>query len=151
LQLGVKYGDPNIEGGLKAITEFYKKACRSNCHLSAYDGSGLSRFTAVSAAQVVDLLLYDFQDLTQRKLLLNQLPAAGKEGSLKWFGDRTNLEGNMRGKSGSMEGVRAYAGEMTAFSGRQLAFAVLVNNFDGSGIELKEKIEHMLLKLYGDY
>lgn len=151
LQLGVKYGDPTIEGGLKAVSDFYKKACQSNCHLSAYDGSGLSRFTAVSSAQVVDLLLYDFQQLTQRNLLLNQLPLAGKEGSLKWFGDRTNLEGNMRGKSGSMEGVRAYAGQMTAFSGRQLGFAVLVNNFDGSGIEIKEKIEHMLLKVYGDY
>lgn len=151
LQLGVKYGDPTIEGGLKAVAEFYKKACSSNCHLSAYDGSGLSRFTAVSAAQVVDLLLYDNQDLTQRKLLLDQLPNAGKEGSLKWFGDRTNLEGNMRAKSGSMEGVRAYAGQMSTFTGRQLGFAVLVNNFDGSGIELKEKIEHMLLQIYGDY
>ncbi len=150
-QIGAKNGDPSLQGGLDALTNFYAPIFANSYPFYAYDGSGLSRFTAVSARQVIQLLCYDAQDDVLQKNLLDKLPMAGVQGSMKWFGNRTNLQGNLRGKSGSMEKVKAYAGVITALSGRQLAFAVLVNNFDGSPNHIKELIERMLLETYGDY
>ena len=150
-QIGAKNGDPTLQGGLDALTKFYEPICADSYPFYAYDGSGLSRFTAVSARQVLQLLSYDAKEDVLLKNLLEKLPMAGVQGSMKWFGNRTNLQGNLRGKSGSMENVKAYAGVITALSGRQLAFAVLVNNFDGSPNHIKDLIEKMLLKAYGDY
>ena len=151
LQLGVKNGDPTLEGGIAAIEKYFASICATECTFFAYDGSGLSRFTSVSAHQISTLLSSMHLDPIQKKILLNTLPFAGKEGSMKWFGSRTNLEGNVQGKSGSMEKVKAYAGQMTAFTGRKISFVVLVNNFDGSGSIVKSKIEKYLLSVYGDY
>ncbi|MFN2428678.1 MAG: D-alanyl-D-alanine carboxypeptidase, partial [Cryomorphaceae bacterium] len=67
------------------------------------------------------------------------------------FGRRTNLEGNLRAKTGSMERVRAYAGTLTAFTGRELGFAILVNNYEQDDYLVKESIQDFLLKVYGDY
>ncbi len=150
-QISVKNSDATLMGGLESLSEFYKPICQSDYPFYAYDGSGLSRFTAVSASQVNQLIHYCAKDDMLRKNLLENLPLAGVEGSMKWFGKRTNLSGNLRGKSGSMDKVRAYAGYFSAYSGRQISFAVIVNNFDGSGTELREKIEAMLLEVYGDY
>jgi len=150
-QLGVLSGDGTLTGGLESLNDFYKPICQSDYPFYAYDGSGLSRFTAVSSSQIIDLIHYCAGNDVLRKNLLENLPKAGEEGSMKWFGKRTNLAGNLKGKSGSMDKVKAYAGYFSALSGRQLSFAVLVNNFDGSGVELREKIEAMLLDVYGDY
>lgn len=150
-QIGAKNGDPTLQGGLDALNEFYEPVCADSYPFYAYDGSGLSRFTAVSSGQIIQLLSYDAQDDILQKNLLEKLPMAGIQGSMKWFGNRTNLQANLRGKSGSMEKVKAYAGVFTGLTGRQLAFAVLVNNFDGSPNHIKDLIEKMLLKAYGDY
>lgn len=151
MQIGVKNGNPTLEAGIEAIETYFASICGTECKIFGYDGSGLSRFTSVSAHQVAVLLVAMNQDPTQKKLLLNSLPYAGKEGSMKWFGKHSNLEGNVQGKSGSMEKVKAYAGQMTAFTGRKLSFVVLVNNFEGSGRDVKSKIEKYLLSVYGDY
>lgn len=150
-QLGARNGDPSNAGGIRALEAFYKPVCMDKYPFYAYDGSGLSRFGAVSARQVVEVLVFDASHPTLRSTILQTLPQAGKEGSMRWFGRRTNLEGNLRAKSGSMEGVKAYAGVLTAFSGRQLAFAVLVNNYDGTPHQLTQRIEELLLRIYGDY
>ena len=151
MQLGAKNGTPTIEGGIAAIEDYFGKHCAGECTFFAYDGRGLSRFTSVSAHQISTLLFEINRNEIQKKYLLNDLPEAGEEGSMKWFGSRTNLAGNVRAKSGSMEKVKAYAGVMSAFSGRTLSFVVLVNNFEGSGTAIKKQIEKYLLSVYGDY
>jgi len=64
---------------------------------------------------------------------------------------RTNLSGNAKLKSGSMKNVKAYAGVLQTYSGRELAFAILVNNFEVSGTEVRKKIEDWLIRSYGHY
>lgn len=151
LQIGAHSGDPTIEGGLKALDEYYGPICQTEYPFFAYDGSGLSRFTAISARQVVQILRMARQKPALNEAMLTRLPLAGREGSMKWFAVRTNLAGNLRAKSGSMDKVRAYAGYFTAFSGREIAFAVLVNNFEGSGTDVRKNIEDYLIKAYGKY
>jgi D-alanyl-D-alanine carboxypeptidase/D-alanyl-D-alanine-endopeptidase (penicillin-binding protein 4) len=151
VQLGAKQGDPSIKGGLSALTEYLEKIWGEDATFFAYDGSGLSRFTAVSAEQLVKLLVSMRNSDVQNQYLLEVLPEAGKEGSVKWFGLRTNLSGNTKLKSGSMKNVKAYAGVLQTYSGRELAFAIMVNNFEISGTEVREKIEDWLIRAYGQY
>ncbi len=151
LQIGEHSGDPTIEGGLHVLDEYYAPICQTQYPFFAYDGSGLSRFTAVSARQVVQVLRMARQKPALNEAVLAHLPLAGREGSMKWFAMRTNLAGNLRAKSGSMDKVRAYAGYFTAFSSREIAFAVLVNNFEGSGTDIRKNIENYLIKAYGAY
>ncbi|MCA1761733.1 MAG: D-alanyl-D-alanine carboxypeptidase/D-alanyl-D-alanine-endopeptidase [Flavobacteriales bacterium] len=151
MQLGARNGEASIDSGLDAIHAHTRNICESSYAYFAYDGSGLSRFTAVSSAQVTQLLHFMANDENQRKYLLNELPVAGKNGTMRSFGRRTNLEGNLRAKTGSMERVRAYAGTLTAFTGRELGFAILVNNYEQDDYLVKESIQDFLLKVYGDY
>lgn len=150
-QIGIKAGEGSLMSGIESLQKFYEPILGAEYPFFAYDGSGLSRFTAVSTAQISALLHYCNQDELLRKNLLENLPVAGMDGTMKWFGRRTNLSNNLRGKSGSMDTVRAYAGYFNAHTGRRISFAVVVNNFDGSASEMRQKIEAMLLKIYGDY
>ncbi|MCZ4409260.1 D-alanyl-D-alanine carboxypeptidase/D-alanyl-D-alanine-endopeptidase [Cryomorphaceae bacterium 1068] len=151
VQLGAKQGNPSIEGGIAALEEYLKKIWGKDATFFAYDGSGLSRFTAVSALQLTQLLVSMRTSQVQKQYLLDVLPEAGKEGSVKWFGQRTNLSGNTKLKSGSMKNVKAYAGIFQTYSGRELAFAIMVNNFEISGTEVRKKIEDWLIRAYGHY
>ena len=150
-QIGAKSGEGSLMSGIESLQKFYEPILSAKYPFFAYDGSGLSRFTAVSTAQISDLLHYCNQDELLRSDLLENLPVAGLDGTMKWFGRRTNLSSNLHGKSGSMDKVRAYAGYFNTYSGRKISFAVVVNNFDGSASEMRQKIETMLLKIYGDY
>lgn len=151
LQMGAHDGLPTIPGGLEALDRYYSTVCQSEYPFFAYDGSGLSRFTAISARQVVRILRMIRQSPSLSESVLAHLPLAGREGSMKWFAMRTNLAGNLRAKSGSMDKVRAYAGYFTAFSGREIAFAILVNNFESSGTAVRKDIEDYLIRAYGKY
>lgn len=150
-QIGAKAGEGSLMSGIESIQKFYEPILNSDYPFFAYDGSGLSRFTAVSTSQISDLLNYCNKNELLRSELLGNLAVAGVDGTMKWFGRRTNLSSNLRGKSGSMDKVRAYAGYFNAHTGRKISFAVVINNFDGSASEMRQKIETMLLKVYGDY
>ncbi len=150
-QLGVKAGDPTLQGGLDELNRFYNGICQSAYPFFGYDGSGLSRFTAVSSAQITSVLSYFKKDEMVNKYLLQQLPLAGKEGSMKTFGRGTDLAGNLRAKSGSMERVKAYAGTFQARSGRVVSFAFLVNNFDGNPNGIRTEIEAFLSAIQLEY
>jgi D-alanyl-D-alanine carboxypeptidase/D-alanyl-D-alanine-endopeptidase (penicillin-binding protein 4) len=151
LQIGTTEGSGTLEGSLEVVKEKFETKCGLDYSFFAYDGSGLSRFTAISAEQLSCLLHEMWLDDSKREKILDELPSAGKEGTMKWFGRNTVLEGNLKAKSGSMEGVKAYAGSFKAMSGRQLSFAILINNFQGSPTRMTKLIEDYLIRVYGDY
>lgn len=148
LQLGAaKGGDGSVVEALDVLRAHLLPHCGTDYPFYAYDGSGLSRYTAVSAAQVNGLLRYCHSNEHTRGLMAS-LPIAGQEGTVRYFLKDSPLQGLVRAKSGSMEGVRAYAGYFSAHSGRQLAFTILVNNYDLSWTALSDSIEEMLVKTY---
>jgi D-alanyl-D-alanine carboxypeptidase/D-alanyl-D-alanine-endopeptidase (penicillin-binding protein 4) len=151
MQLGARAGNPTLEGALDVLRKHYQGLDDQAPPFFVYDGSGLSRFNALSAGVVAKLLVKARKDATLRESLLDVLPLAGKEGTVKYFAKHTNLDGNLRLKSGSMDKVRAYAGTFLAFTGRELGFAVLINNYDASTVEVRQAIEAWLLEVYGAY
>ncbi len=150
-QLGAQNGVPTLEGGLAVLDQYYADICQKDYSFFIYDGSGLSRFNAVSADQMAKIILHAAHSEKLKSTVLDKLPLAGKEGSMRYFAKNTNLDGNLRGKSGSMEKVRAYAGNFASFSSREIGFVVLVNNFDGDATAMRKLIEKWLVEIYGDY
>ena len=53
----------------------------------------------------------------------------GQTGTVRNLARGTAAAGNIRAKSGSIEGVRAYAGYFKAQGGELMSFCVLVNKF----------------------
>lgn len=150
-QLGVRSGDPTLEGGLAALTNYYSGFTGLERPFFAYDGSGLSRFNAVSSHMVTRVLVRAAQRDVLNNHLINALPLAGKEGTVRYFAKNTNLDGNLRLKSGSMDKVKAYAGVFRSYTGRQLAFSFAANNFAGSPTEVRRSVERWLVAAYGNY
>ncbi len=108
------------------------------------DGSGLSRSNAISAADMVELLIYIKRDGKYFDEFLYSLPEAGKEGTLKNYFKDNIFEARLMAKSGSMTRVRSYAGYLQTISGKELVFCIIVNNFTGSSRNIVAHIEDIL-------
>ena len=78
------------------------------------------------------------------------LPVAGKSGTLSHLCKGTTAQGNIKAKSGTMTRVKSYAGYATSKSGKNLAFAFVVNNHTCTTRELEKKLEKLMVAL-ADY
>jgi serine-type D-Ala-D-Ala carboxypeptidase/endopeptidase (penicillin-binding protein 4) len=95
------------------------------------DGSGLSRQTKVPADSMVKMLRQAAsKQHPELRAVITGLPVAGVEGSLKrQYYDDQSLAGRgiVRGKTGTLNKVRARAGVMRTTDGSLLAYAFLIN------------------------
>lgn len=92
------------------------------------NGSGLSRASKISAAQMGTFLLA-MQDERVRPFFEHSLSIVGVDGTLRRRLRGTPLAGNAIGKSGTLNNVKSVVGYLTAKSGRKYAYAML---FEGS-------------------
>lgn len=111
------------------------------------DGSGLSRSNAVSAAFITSMLHYMKSGSRHTEYFFNSLPEAGISGTLQYYFRDPVFRNRLRAKSGTSTRIRNYAGVLTTREGTELAFAVLVNNFDCSSSEVTERVESLLKKI----
>jgi D-alanyl-D-alanine carboxypeptidase/D-alanyl-D-alanine-endopeptidase (penicillin-binding protein 4) len=89
------------------------------------DGSGLSLYNYLSAEAMVMLLRHAEREPTVFERLLQSLPIAGIDGTLKKRMAGTPAQGNVRAKTGTVTGVSALAGYCTAPNGHRLAFSII--------------------------
>ena len=90
------------------------------------DGSGLSHDNRVTAEQVVAVLV-SMAHHRHAAVFADSLAVPGEPGSmLRRYTDPV-LVGRLRGKTGTIDGVRALAGYVTRPDGTRLAFALLCN------------------------
>jgi D-alanyl-D-alanine carboxypeptidase/D-alanyl-D-alanine-endopeptidase (penicillin-binding protein 4) len=89
------------------------------------DGSGLSSGSRVSAATFVDVIdrMAASQVWTE---YWGSLPVAGRRGELGRMYN-TPAAGNLRAKTGTIEGVSALTGMVLSRTGERLAFSLVVN------------------------
>ncbi len=108
--------------------------------LSLKDGSGLSRKNAVSSSHFCQLLkaIYDSDIYSDFK---GSLSVAGKKGTMKYVCSRQKGENRIFAKSGTLSNVKAYSGYVQSQSGKNLAFAVIANNFNCSKSQIVKKME----------
>jgi serine-type D-Ala-D-Ala carboxypeptidase/endopeptidase (penicillin-binding protein 4) len=96
------------------------------------DGSGLSRQTKVPADSMVKMLrAAASKQHPELRAVITGLSVAGVEGSLKrqYYDDKSMAgRGVVRGKTGTLNKVRARAGIVRANDGSLLGYAFLINN-----------------------
>ena len=110
------------------------------------DGSGLSRHDFI-APQALAALLKRAYDPAVASPLMSALPIAGVDGSLAARLKGTRAANNLRAKTGTMSNVRSLAGYLKTRDGEQLAVVIIVNNYEGSGVEATRAIDRMVVRL----
>jgi D-alanyl-D-alanine carboxypeptidase/D-alanyl-D-alanine-endopeptidase (penicillin-binding protein 4) len=75
------------------------------------------------------------------------LPIAGVDGSLATHMKGTAAEGNVRAKTGTMSNIRSLAGYVTARDGEHLAFVIVINNFEGTGMAANQALDSIAVRL----
>ena len=111
------------QAGIAAITAKLKELGVPLADGALKDGSGLDRGNRVTCANLVATLT--LADRPELATLYDGLPVAGRNGTLVGDFVGTPLEGNFRGKTGSLDGVTGLTGVLDL--GRRLRFAFLDN------------------------
>jgi D-alanyl-D-alanine carboxypeptidase/D-alanyl-D-alanine-endopeptidase (penicillin-binding protein 4) len=110
------------------------------------DGSGLSKVNRMSAAQFVKLLGQTTQ-APYASTYFKSLPIAGQTGTVKNLCKGQAGEGKVHAKSGSIHGIKSYAGFVDSASGHRIAFAIVANDYPVSGAAMSKKMEPFLNSL----
>ena len=134
-----KTGKGNLTTGLRVIHEFWKDKINLDGFL-IHDGCGLSRSNLISANHFCSLLRY-MSGSSHFEAFKGTLPIAGKTGTAKSLCKGEVGEGRVFAKSGSMQGVKSYAGYIDSSTGKKIAFAITVNDFSCSGNQLTVRME----------
>ncbi|MDR1860424.1 MAG: D-alanyl-D-alanine carboxypeptidase/D-alanyl-D-alanine-endopeptidase [Bacteroidales bacterium] len=137
----VKSGFASATDGIRLLKQFWSSKGVST-NFSMYDGSGLARANAVTTAQTTAMLFYMMNKSSYSEQYFQTLPPA-PEGTLSYF--RKFPDGSLRAKSGSMSGIRSFAGLLRTKSGKELLFHIILNNFRCSQADAISAIEELLL------
>ncbi len=113
--------------GIEIVQDFWKQHGIDNYSLNMLDGSGLSPQNKVTPKALVQVLQYAHQQ--------------------PWFDafyKAIPLYNNMKMKSGTIGGVKAFTGYHTAANGKEYAFSIIVNNYDDSKGTITPKLFKLL-------
>lgn len=140
-----KYGIGDTETGTNAVVNFWKQKGMNTDGLFMFDGCGLSRFNAVTAKQLTDVLIY-MKSSSDFNSFYNSLSNAGCTGTLKKLCVGSNAEEQIYAKSGTMSRVKSYAGYANAMNGDTIVFSIIANNFICPASEMTKKFEKIMIK-----
>lgn len=113
-------GSGSTAAGLEVVFERLK-AWNTGGSVVLRDGSGLSAADRISCADI-QFLLDKFKDV-----LPGLLPVAGETGTLREAFTDSQLRGVLRGKTGTLSGVKALAGYVPLEGDDPVRFALLLN------------------------
>jgi D-alanyl-D-alanine carboxypeptidase/D-alanyl-D-alanine-endopeptidase (penicillin-binding protein 4) len=142
---------------MKLRTIDYQKTIESvfiNCSFNQAlikDASGLSPTNALSPKNFVLLLKTMYSDPQLFPFYKESLSVSGKDGTLKTFGSTQKFTGNFFGKSGSMTGIKSYAGYLKTTRGKNIIVVIMTNHFSSESSAIKEKSEELINHIYLNY
>jgi D-alanyl-D-alanine carboxypeptidase/D-alanyl-D-alanine-endopeptidase (penicillin-binding protein 4) len=119
----------STQNGVETVQDFWKARGVDPNAMDMADGCGLSPQNHITTLTVATIM-----------------QSAQKE---PWFADfyeSLPLYNDMHMKSGSIHNVQAYTGYQT-HAGRQLCFSIMVNNYNGTGKNIREKMFKVLDEL----
>ena len=134
----------SVDRALQQLRQYVKRITGQEAIL--YDGSGLSPLNALSPHQIATVIRH-IETSAQAQAFDKTLSIAGVSGTLKRLGVGTAIVNNVRGKSGSMSGVLAYAGIVNATNGKQYVFCIITNHSPLPPTELRQRIARWLTEL----
>lgn len=132
--------------GAAVVDSLWKSHGLDTSSLFQFDGSGLARANKNSARFFVQMLNYIENNMPQAIKLSTLMPTASKRiGKLL---PETSLSTDIVLKSGSMTGVQCFVGYYPAHN-PQYTFALLVNNWNGTRADLRDRMDKMLIGIFG--
>ncbi|WP_152526275.1 D-alanyl-D-alanine carboxypeptidase/D-alanyl-D-alanine-endopeptidase [Thalassobacillus devorans] len=140
----VVHGEGSWEKGLEVVEDVLTDIGVDASTLRLRDGSGMSHVNMVPAHEISELL-YQVRDKEWFPAYLASLPVAGNSerfvgGTLRYRMNDTPAEDNVKAKTGSLTGVTSLSGYVTSKDGKELIFAVVLNNYLGSVQNLEDEI-----------
>ena len=127
----------SMEQGCGVVESFIQENVGCNDGYSLYDGSGLSPYNHISAAAVLSILRYIYDNSDIYGVVYPRLPLSGVSGTMKHRTKGTAAYKKVRAKTGTVTGVCTLAGYATAKDGHILAF-VLMNSGAESARKARE-------------
>lgn len=146
----IMIGKPTCESGEKAVGKLVKQWDLPTEGVRLYDGSGLSRTNRLTPRFLATLLCRAANDWQTGYLFPSLLPHVGTEGTVKVLLRNTPLTDRLVLKSGSMNGVRSYAGYYPADSPKY-AVVLMSNGFRCNYDQLMSAIQTMFLEMFEQY
>lgn len=143
-QIGVKMAEEgSTEAGAEAVEEYW---ATKNIDMKGFfmeDGSGLSRYNAITTTQTAHILQ---TIITQPYFndFYTSLAIAGQTGTLRRMCRNNAAKGKIHAKSGSIKRVRCYTGYVDSNTKGQLTFAIFVNNYSGKYRALTPYFERLM-------
>jgi D-alanyl-D-alanine carboxypeptidase/D-alanyl-D-alanine-endopeptidase (penicillin-binding protein 4) len=118
-----KTGEANIENGLSIVKKFWEDRGVERSALRIKDGSGLSPSNRITTNALVTILQY-----------------AHDKPWFPSFYDALPIYNGMKLKSGTIGGIKGFAGYHTSKDGVDYTVAFIVNDFDGASSEMVKKL-----------
>jgi D-alanyl-D-alanine carboxypeptidase/D-alanyl-D-alanine-endopeptidase (penicillin-binding protein 4) len=125
-----KAGSGTVDSGIAVVKRFYKGIGVSPAEIRIQDGSGLSPSNRITAHALGEILVY-----------------AKKQSWFPEFYASFPEYNGMKLKSGTIRGVKGFAGYHTAKDGKEYVAVILVNNYDGSASSITSKMFTVLDEL----
>jgi D-alanyl-D-alanine carboxypeptidase/D-alanyl-D-alanine-endopeptidase (penicillin-binding protein 4) len=139
------------QAGLAELKRFLRQMDIDRDMALLDDGAGLSRACLVTPASTVKLLTF-MSHHRDRDVFMDALPIAGVDGTLRNRFKGTPAEGNVRGKTGSLEYVDTLSGFLRDAGNEKLVFSIMLNNYPETGSEHSGRAEiDKLVRLLVDY
>jgi D-alanyl-D-alanine carboxypeptidase/D-alanyl-D-alanine-endopeptidase (penicillin-binding protein 4) len=145
-RLGLADGAGSRAQGLGVVEAVMAEAGLPRAAYDLHDGSGMSVYNRVSPRATAAFLLWTMRQ-PWGDAWRATLPVGGRDGTLARRFLGTPLEGRIFAKTGSLNGVNALAGFLTAASGRTLVFAVYANDRPSTAGPATEAMDRMLVAL----
>ncbi|MBP5548374.1 MAG: D-alanyl-D-alanine carboxypeptidase/D-alanyl-D-alanine-endopeptidase [Bacteroidales bacterium] len=140
------HGLGSSANGAKAVSDYFRRLRLETSGVNLEDGSGLSVRNRITT-DFVCRFLSELSKTSYFDDFARSLALAGENGTVKNM--LTGLPSNVkvRMKTGSMTGVRSYAGLVANSKGERLCFAVVANDFDCTGSQMRTKLEKIIIKI----
>ncbi|MBP3194832.1 MAG: D-alanyl-D-alanine carboxypeptidase/D-alanyl-D-alanine-endopeptidase [Cardiobacteriaceae bacterium] len=136
----------NLEKGRKGVLETLTAFGVATDGAIIDNGSGLSRKTRISAQGFSSLLINMYRSEKLREPFWNSLAVVGETGTLKKRFKGTPMQGKIRGKTGTIDKVRGFAGYVQAASGR--VFVVVMIGNDNAALPSRYMQDDVLTWVY---
>jgi D-alanyl-D-alanine carboxypeptidase/D-alanyl-D-alanine-endopeptidase (penicillin-binding protein 4) len=142
---GVAYqytGCGSNSNGLKVYRQ-YLASRMDTTGLKLFDGSGLSRNNRISAAHLCRILTYVYRSEFYSDFR-NSLPIAGKSGTIQDLCVGQAGENRVFAKSGTMIGIKSYAGYIYSATGKTIVFSFISSGHSCSQSHVKNLMQGLM-------
>jgi serine-type D-Ala-D-Ala carboxypeptidase/endopeptidase (penicillin-binding protein 4) len=136
------------QAGLAEMGRFLREVGVRHGDTLLEEGSGLSRGTLLTPNATVALLRHMARH-RDGELFRASLPLAGVDGTLRRRMKGTPAEKNAQAKTGTLRFVFALSGHVTARSGEQFVFSLMLNNHDADDGAARSELDAIVVMLAG--